>query len=294
MILDYIIWNADPVLFRIGNVVIRWYSVLLVLSFYISYLCVDYIFEREHVSKTTMHTFGIYIIIGLFLGGRLVHCLFYEPEYYLKFPLDMIKPWRGELGNGAKFVGYRGMSGHGSAIGIVLGLVINAIRTKTSIIWIIDRIAIFGPLIGFFVRIGNLFNSEILGTSSTLPWAFIFRRVDGTPRHPVQLYEAIIYLIIFFICWEYYKRKSGTEKPGSILGLVLVLVYVSRFLLEFFKADQSRIESTMNLNMGQVLSIPFIIIGIVLLIRPVRNRKAIDNKRDNNRNNNNIQILSED
>jgi len=145
----------------------------------------------------------------------------------------------------------------------------------------------------FFVRIGNLFNSEILGTSSTLPWAFIFRRVDGTPRHPVQLYEAILYLIIFFICWEYYKRKSGTEKPGSILGLVLVLVYVSRFLLEFFKADQSRIESTMNLNMGQVLSIPFIVIGIVLLIRPVRNRKAIDNKRDNNRNNN-IQILSED
>ena len=273
MILDYIIWNADPVLFRIGNVVIRWYSVLLVLSFYISYLFVDHIFERENVSKTTMHSFGIFIIAGLLLGGRLVHCLFYEPEYYLKFPLDIIKPWRGELGNGARFVGYRGMSGHGSVIGIILGIVINAIRTKTSIIWMIDRIAIFGPLIGFFVRIGNLFNSEILGTSSSLPWAFIFKRVDSIPRHPVQIYEAIAYLIIFIVSWEYYRRRGTNAKSGAILGLVLVLVYSSRFILEFFKADQSRIESSMALNMGQVLSIPFIIAGLILLFRPVRNRK---------------------
>jgi prolipoprotein diacylglyceryl transferase len=278
MILDYIIWNADPVLFRIGNAVIRWYPVLLVLSFYISYLFVDHIFEREKVSKTTMHSFGIFIIAGLLIGGRLVHCLFYEPEYYLKFPLDMIKPWRGELGNGARFVGYRGMSGHGSVIGIILGIVINAIRTKTSVIWMIDRIAIFGPLIGLFVRIGNLFNSEILGTASTLPWAFIFKRVDITPRHPVQLYEALAYLIIFIISWEYYKRRAGKEKPGAILGLVLVLVYISRFLLEFFKADQSRIESTMNLNMGQVLSIPFILIGLILLFRPRIKRKEMTGK----------------
>jgi phosphatidylglycerol---prolipoprotein diacylglyceryl transferase len=278
MILDYIIWNADPVLFRIGNVVIRWYSVLLVLSFYISYLFVDHIFEREHVSKTTMHSFGIYIIVGLLLGGRLVHCLFYEPEYYLKFPLDIIRPWRGELGNGAKFVGYRGMSGHGSVIGIILGIVINAVRTKTSIIWMIDRIAIFGPLIGFFVRIGNLFNSEILGTSSNLPWAFVFRRIDSVPRHPVQLYEAIAYLIIFIFSWEYYKRLSGKEKPGAILGLVLVLVYTTRFFLEFFKAEQSRIESSMTLNMGQVLSIPFVVIGLILLLRPMRKQTVSDNK----------------
>jgi phosphatidylglycerol---prolipoprotein diacylglyceryl transferase len=281
MILDYIIWNADPVLFRLGNVVVRWYPVLLVLSFYISYLFVDHIFEREKVSKTTMHSFGIFIIAGLLIGGRLVHCLFYEPEYYLKFPLDIIKPWRGELGNGAKFVGYRGMSGHGSVIGIILGIVINAVRTRTSIIWMIDRIAIFGPLIGLFVRIGNLFNSEILGTSSTLPWAFIFKRVDRTPRHPVQIYEALAYLIIFIISWEYYKRHAGKEKPGAILGLVLVLVYISRFLLEFFKADQSRIESTMRLNMGQVLSIPFIIIGLILLFRPRIKRKEITGKIEN-------------
>jgi len=280
MILDYIIWNADPVLFRIGNVVIRWYSVLLVLSFYISYLYVDHIFERENVSKTTMHSFGIFIIAGLLLGGRLVHCLFYEPEYYLKFPLDIIKPWRGELGNGARFVGYRGMSGHGSVIGIVLGIVINAVRTKTSVIWMVDRIAIFGPLIGFFVRIGNLFNSEILGTSSSLPWAFVFKRVDGIPRHPVQIYEAIAYLIIFIVSWEYYRRRGSSSKPGAILGLVLVLVYSSRFILEFFKEDQSRIESTMNLNMGQVLSIPFIIIGLILLFRPIRARPERDNKLD--------------
>jgi phosphatidylglycerol:prolipoprotein diacylglycerol transferase len=278
MIPDFIIWNADPVLFRLGNVVIRWYPVLLILSFYISYLFVDHIFEKEKVSKTTMHSFGIFIIAGLLIGGRLVHCLFYEPEYYLKFPLDIIKPWRGELGNGARFVGYRGMSGHGSVIGIILGIVINAVRTKTSVVWMIDRIAIFGPLIGFFVRIGNFFNSEILGTPSSLPWAVIFKRVDSIPRHPVQIYEALAYLIIFIVSWQYYRRRAGNEKPGAILGLVLTLVYSCRFILEFFKADQSRIESSMILNMGQVLSIPFIIIGLILLFRPRINNKGSTEK----------------
>lgn len=270
MIPGYITWNVDPVLFRAGPVVVRWYSVLLLIGFYLSYRFTAHIFDREHRSRDTLFSYGLFIIGGLIIGGRLAHCLFYEPAYYLKYPLDIIKPWRGVLGQNARFVGYRGMSGHGSAVGIVLGILINSIRTRTSMIWMVDRIALFGPLIGFFVRIGNLFNSEILGKPSDLPWAFLFVRSDPVPRHPVQLYESIAYLVIFVVSYRYYLKKAGTEKPGEFLGLVLTLVYSARFILEFFKDKQSDVEKTMHLNMGHLLSIPLILIGLFLLFRPVR------------------------
>ena len=194
MNLAAITWNMNPVMVRIGSMSIQWYSFFLLLSFYISFRFMMYIFEREGRSKDTVLSYGLFILAGLFLGGRLVHCLAYEPGYYLKYPWDIIKPWRGVLGQNARFVGYRGMAGHGSALGIVLAIAINSIRTKTSMVWMVDRIAMFGPLIGFFVRIGNLFNSEILGSPTNVPWAFVFTRVDREPRHPVQLYEAIVYL----------------------------------------------------------------------------------------------------
>jgi prolipoprotein diacylglyceryl transferase len=270
MLTGYITWNMDPVLIRAGSLVIRWYSLFLLISFYLSYRMVAGIFDRENVSRDTLFSYGLFILGGLFIGGRVMHCLAYEPEYYLKFPWDIIKPWRGVLGQNAKFVGYRGMSGHGSAIGIVIGIVLNAIRTKSSMIWMIDRIALFGPLIGFFVRMGNLFNSEILGTPSTLPWAFLFIRTDPVPRHPVQLYEAMAYLVIFLFVYRYYVKRAGTEKPGEFLGLVLTLVYSARFLLEFMKDKQSEVESGLFLNMGHLLSIPMILIGLILLFRPVK------------------------
>ena len=272
MILNYITWDMDPVMLRIGSFAIRWYSFFLVLSFYISYRIMMHIFERENKSKDTVLSYGLFILAGLFLGGRLMHCLAYEPEYYLQYPWDIIKPWRGKLGENAMFVGYRGMSGHGSAIGITLGIILNAIRTKTSMVWMVDRIAIFGPLIGFFVRFGNLFNSEILGTPSELPWAFLFVRADPIPRHPVQIYEALAYLAIFIASYAYYKKHAGKEKKGAILGLVLVLVYTARFLLEFFKDKQADTEAGLMLNMGHILSIPMILAGLFLLFRPVRKR----------------------
>lgn len=268
MISCQITWNPDPVLFSLGPLSIQWYSVLLVLGFYISYRFMVRIFESEGKSKDTILSYGLFILAGLFIGGRLVHCLVYEPAYYLKYPWDMIKPWRGVLGQNARFVGYRGMSGHGSALGIVLGIVLNSLRTGTSMVWMVDRIAIFGPLIGFFVRIGNLVNSEILGNPSNVPWAFRFVRVDHIPRHPVQLYEAIACAVIFIFSYRYYKAVSGREKPGAILGLVLLLVYSSRFLLEFFKDKQSDLEAVLSLNLGHLLSIPFILAGLFLLFRP--------------------------
>ncbi len=270
MTLAFVTWNPDPIIFNIGAFSVRWYSLFLLVSFYLSYSFMLHIFEREGKPKDILISYGILILVGLLIGGRLVHCLAYEPEYYLKYPWDIIRPWRGVLGQNARFVGYRGMAGHGSALGIVLAIVINSIRTKFPIVWMVDRVALFGPLIGFFVRIGNLFNSEILGSVSEVPWAFVFVRADRIPRHPVQLYEALAYLVIFFISYRYYLKQAGREKPGSILGLVLVLVYSARFLLEFFKDKQSDVEVGMVLNMGHLLSIPFIVVGLFLLFRPVK------------------------
>ena len=275
MNLAYIIWNMNPVMVRLGSLTIHWYSVFLLLSFFISYLFTVHIFKREGKPVDTLLSYGLFILAGLFIGGRLVHCLVYEPEYYLQFPWDIIKPWRGVIGENAKFVGYSGMAGHGSALGIILGILINSWRTKISVVWMLDRIALFGPLIGSFVRIGNLFNSEILGRRSEVPWAFIFIRADGVPRHPVQLYEAAIYLIIFMVSYRYYEKHLGREKPGSILGLVLVLVYSSRFILEFFKGKQSDMELGMVLNMGHLLSIPFVIAGLILFFRPIKENNSV-------------------
>lgn len=278
MSLAYITWNADPVIFNIGAMSVRWYSVLLFLGIYISYRILRKLFVNEGVSPDLLVSYSFFIIGGLVIGGRLVHCLVYEPEYYLKFPWDIIKPWRGELGKNAVFVGYRGMSGHGSAIGIVIGIVINAWRTKTSIAWMVDRIALFGPLIGFFVRLGNFFNSEILGKATTSAIGILMPRADMIPRHPVQLYEAFAYLLIFVFSFRYYQRRAGREKSGEFLGLVLMLVYVARFALEFFKAKQSDVETGLSLNLGHLLSIPFIIIGAILFFRPVKRIKTVQSE----------------
>lgn len=241
---------------------------MIFAGFIVSYYFLRGIFAREGRSLKELESYAIFIILAIFIGGRLVHCLVYEPEYYLKFPLDIIKPWRGELGNGAKFTGIRGLSGHGSALALLIVLVINARRTKTPVLWIFDRIALFGPLVGFFTRIGNLINSEILGSYTTLPWAFIFPRVNNIPRHPAQLYEALAYLVIFIGIYIYFRRHEGHEKPGSILGLVLVSLYICRFFIEFVKMPQTKIEHSMVLNYGQILSIPFILAGLFLIFRP--------------------------
>ena len=268
MNLSFIIWNVDPVIFKIGIFSLHWYSLFLFLGFYVSYLFLTKIFKDEGYSRQTLDSYAIFIILGILIGGRLMHCLVYEPEHYLRYPLDIIKPWRGVLGKGAVFTGIRGLSGHGSAIGVVIGVAINAFRTKTPVSWIIDRIALFGPLVGFFVRMGNLMNSEILGKHSDKPWAFIFKRVSKVPRHPAQLYEAITYLIIFGIVFLYFKKHQGKEKPLSILGLVIFFLYLSRFFIEFVKSPQTKIEKDMLINYGQLLSLPFIIVGLILFFRP--------------------------
>lgn len=274
MAISFITWNIDPVFFRVGNISVHWYSILMATGFILGYFVIRKIFIKEKIPVQTLDSFGIFIVLGMFVGGRLVHCLFYEADYYLKFPLDIIKPWKGELGNGAVYTGYRGLASHGGVLGVVIGLSINAYRKNLSVLWILDRFAIVLALAGCFIRLGNLFNSEILGVKSTLPWAFIFEQVSGIPRHPVQLYEALSYLAIFFFTYRYYKFRINRLRKGEILSLTLILVFIIRVLFEFIKEGQTSADNHTLLKMGQLLSIPFIIIGaslfIVMKLKPTK------------------------
>lgn len=235
-------------------------------GFILGYLVIRKIFIKEGIPPKTLDTFGIYIVLGMFIGGRLVHCLFYEPDYYLARPIEIIKPWTGQLGKNALYTGFRGMASHGGVLGVIIGLAINARRQKLPILWVFDRFAIVLALAGFFIRMGNLFNSEIFGNKTTMPWGFIFERVSQHPRHPAQLYEALIYLGIFLFTTRHYLSRQKILKNGELLGLTLLLVFLSRFLIEFIKEGQTTTDSQTMLNMGQILSIPFFLIGIGLFV----------------------------
>jgi len=196
------------------------------------------------------------MILATVLGARLGHCFFYNPVYYLSHPLEILMVWKG------------GLASHGAAIGILTAIYLFVKKKKEyTFLWILDRIVITAALAGFFIRMGNLFNSEILGKQSSVPWAFIFASVDNVPRHPAQLYEAIAYLIVFGFLFWYYNRTKANFKPGMIFGLFLVLVFLFRFFVEFIKEDQTYFEQDMVLNMGQLLSIPLIFAGLFLIFR---------------------------
>ena len=235
-------------------------------GFILGYLVIRKIFINEGIPPKTLDTFGIYIVLGMFIGGRLIHCLFYEPDYYLARPIEIIKPWKGQLGNGAVYTGFNGMASHGGVLGVIIGLAINSRIQKIPVLWIFDRFAIVLALAGFFIRIGNLFNSEILGIETSMPWGFIFERVSQNPKHPVQLYEALTYLGIFLLTINYYLSRQKTLKNGELLGLTLTLVFLSRFFLEFVKEGQTASDLHTLFKMGQLLSIPFFLIGISLFL----------------------------
>lgn len=267
MTINYIRWNPDPVIFQIGELPVRWYSVLLGAGFITGYIFARNILKKENVDRYILETYMIWIILGILIGGRLGHCLFYEFDYYMQNPWEMIKPWKGTLGKDAVFTGFRGFSSHGWVTGLFVALWINSRLRKISLLWALDRCAIVAVLAGAFVRIGNLMNSEIIGIPTNLPWAFIFEQVDNVPRHPAQIYESLAYLLTFILIYSYYERKRDTIVKGSYTGWVLLGVFISRFFIEFLKMDQTPSEAAMQLNLGQKLSIPFILLGIFLILR---------------------------
>jgi phosphatidylglycerol---prolipoprotein diacylglyceryl transferase len=266
MMLNYIHWNVDPEIVKVLGVSLRYYGVLFVGGLILCILILNRIFKKENIPLAHLETLWIYGMIGIVVGARLAHCLFYEPTYYLSHPLEIILPIQPTAEGGYKFTGFQGLASHGGAVGLIIALIIYAKKTKESIINTVDLLAVVVGLGSCFIRLANLMNSEIIGTPANVPWAFIFERVDTLPRHPAQLYEAIAYLAIFGLMLFLYKTRRDKLRNGFFFGLVITLIFTARFLLEFVKEKQVPFEEQMNLDMGQLLSIPFIILGIGFIV----------------------------
>lgn len=269
-IYNLIEWSGAETIFNIGSFGIRYYSMCWLLAFVVSYVLMQQVFKKENKSQEELDKLTMYIFLGTILGARLGHCLFYEFDYYIQHPLEMLLPLR-KVNNEWQFTGYQGLASHGAAIGILLALYLYAKKTKTDYMWITDRLILVVPIAGAFVRIGNFFNSEIIGKpmETIYPWGVIFTKVDNVVRHPGQLYEAVGYTILFIFLWLFYK-KSTTPKPGLLFGIFLVCLFSIRFIVEFYKENQEEFESGMLINMGQLLSLPFILAGLYLIFRPVQ------------------------
>ena len=264
----YILWNPDLEIFRIGNFAIRWYSTCWLIGLALAYFIVKWLYKDQKVKDAYFDPLFIYCFLGILIGARLGHCLFYQSEYFLSswtHVVEMFLPIHQMADGSWKFTGYEGLASHGGTIGLMVALYLYNRKTGMNLWHVLDDIAIATPITACFIRLGNLMNSEIIGTPTNVPWAFIFERVDMTPRHPGQLYEAIAYFFFFFVMLHFYKRTSKKVGTGFYFGLCLTLIFTFRFFIEYTKDIQVDFESGMIFNMGQLLSIPFIILGIACM-----------------------------
>lgn len=266
MILNFIHWNSDPEIINIFGISIRYYGLLFVSGLILCIYILGWIYKRENIPSEHLEKLSIFGMIGILAGARLGHCLFYEPSYYLSHPLEMILPITFPPDGGIKFTGYQGLASHGGVLGLLIALYAYSRKTKHSMIDTIDLIAVVSGLSFGFIRLGNFMNSEIIGMPTAKPWGVIFERVDILPRHPAQLYEAISYFIIFAFMMILYKKRGDRFKNGFFFGLGSVLFFTARFLIEFVKEDQVGFEKGMTFNMGQLLSLPYIAVGIGFII----------------------------
>ena len=262
----FVNWNVDPIIFHIGSFGVRWYSLGFLCAFLLVYLILYKMCQKEKVSTNHLDNLVLYVFLAVLIGARLGHCLFYEPDYFCTAEhwYEIVLPFDFQKG---EFTGYQGLASHGAAIAILVALWLFYRKYHLSPWWIIDRLVIVVALGGAFIRIGNLFNSEIYGVATDLPWGFVYQRNGETvPKHPTQLYEALSYLIIFLVCITVYIKKEGKLHAGRMFGWWLVALFGVRFLIEFVKEEQVDFEKGMTLDMGQWLSIPFIILGVVMVV----------------------------
>lgn len=281
MLLNSIVWDVNPEIFKLGPLAVRWYGVLWALGIWLALVIVQKLFKNEKLPEKWLDSMFIYVVVGTILGARLGHIFFYEWKlldvpmeflgmkihywnYYLSHPLEILAIWHG------------GLASHGGAIGILIAMYLyNKKVSKKGFLWGMDRLVIGAAITGACIRLGNLMNSEIYGSITDMPWGFIFIRDaqgDGLAHHPTQIYEMLYCLITFAVTWWMYWKKHHYNKPGLIFSVFLLGIFGTRFLLEFIKLDQEAFESGMILNMGQILSIPFIVWGIWLMINA--NKKA--------------------
>lgn len=259
--LSYIAWNPDPVIIDLGFYSLRWYSLLFALGFVFGYIILRNHFKKAGLGEEMLERLTIYVVLATIIGARLGHCLFYDWGYYSEHILEIFLPFRFEPE--FEFIGFRGLASHGGIFGIVVAVLLYSRKYKVKALWVFDKLSLVGALAGACIRFGNLMNSEIIGKPADVPWAFIFERVDAVPRHPGQLYEALSYLTIFAIL--YVLNRNSKREAGFIFGVFFTLLFTARFIIEFFKADQSAFEAGMTFNMGQLLSIPFILLGLIII-----------------------------
>ena len=266
-------WNPNPELFNLfGSLPIRYYGLLWVVGIALAYVIVHRQYRDRKIDEKTFEPLFFYCFFGILIGARVGNCLFYQPDYYLNHFWEMILPVKFLPDGGWKWTGYEGLASHGGTLGLIIALWMYCRKTKMHYMDVLDMIAVATPITACFIRLANLMNSEIIGQPTDVPWAFVFERVDMLPRHPAQLYEAIAYFIFFLGMVYLYKRGQQKREKASLpyhrgffFGLCLTEIFVFRFFIEFLKEDQVDFERTMALNMGQWLSIPFILIGVYFM-----------------------------
>ena len=276
-LLNYIVWNPDLEAFRFWIIAVRWYGLMWIIGFALGYFLVRRLYKEQKIKDELFDPLFIYCFFGILIGARLGHCIFYQPEDFLtswQGIVEMIFPIR--LGNdgswlgqtfGFYLIGYAGLASHGGTLGLMIALWLYVRKTKLNIWTVLDNIAIATGSMACCIRLGNLMNSEIIGKITDVPWAFIFERVDTMPRHPGQLYEAIAYAILFFIMWALHKRMPEKIGTGWYFGFCLAYIFTFRFFIEYTKEIQEAFEASLPIDMGQILSIPFILLGVYCMLR---------------------------
>lgn len=253
--MHHLVWDFSPEIFNFGGFAPRYYGLMFALGFMVGYAITAKIFRMEGRNEEDLSSLLFHLMVGTIVGARLGHCLFYEPEYYLSHPLEILFVWKG------------GLASHGGTIGVLFTTwLYKRKHPDQSYIWLADRLAIGTAFTAACIRIGNFFNSEILGKPSDVPWAIIFYNNNGEtiPRHPAMLYEALAYLVLFAVMMLMYFVWNSQKVKGRLLGIMLIWIFTARFFIEFVKENQVSFENSMPLNMGQLLSIPFVIIGVLL------------------------------
>lgn len=271
MTLGVVTWTVDPILLEWGGVKVAWYGVFFAFGLIVFGMwMLGKMWQREELPEPWLNKLVIYVLLATIIGARLGHCLFYEPEYFLANPIEILKTWKG------------GLASHGGVIGIMIAIYIYSRRvTHRSVLWTFDRLCVPVGFVAAMIRLGNLMNHEIYGHATSLPWGFRFienisewrmgaEPIFSLPSHPTQIYEALCYLLTFAVCmWLYWGAKKA-NREGLIFGVAMMMIFTARFLIEFVKNNQVDFEAGMLLNMGQWLSVPFILLGLILVIRALR------------------------
>ena len=279
-----ILWNPSDTALSFGPFTIHWYSLCWLIGLALAYLIVQRLYREQKVKEGLFDPLFVYCFIGILVGARLGHCLFYQPDIFLSswhhfveifIPIEFLSDgsWH--------FTGYRGLASHGGTLGLMIALWAYVRKTGMNLWQVLDNIAIATPVTACFIRLGNLMNSEIIGKVTDVPWAFVFERVDAMPRHPGQLYEAIAYAILFFIGWSLYRRMPQRVGTGYFFGLCLAYIFTARFFIEFTKEVQEAFEASLPLDMGQLLSLPFIVLGVACMVGGKWMDKIVKRKQNN-------------